>query len=304
MKKILSLILISAASTGILSAQSALSLDVNPDARTQAMGGVSATQAASAFSFWNNTSNTVLSEEKWQAGVSYGMWGGNNVISAGGYAKVAKFMAVSAGVKYFSYPSFEYSTDGYGSKMTTSSPKDMSAGIGLAFKIVNGLALSANVSWYSSSLDVKGASTASGISADFGATYRLRRLRLALTASNIGSKVNYGGTSTWSLPANAKLGIGTTIGTENHSVSIDGQAGLLFEGSSFFASAGVDYTIYKLVSVRAGYHYGDEAKFVPSYASAGIGVKISMVRIDGAYLFLSGDSPLKNTFCATVSVEF
>jgi len=304
MKKILALILISAASTGILSAQSVLSLEVNPDARSQAMGGVTVTQTASAFSFFNNTSNTILGKETWQAGVSYGMWGKDQMISAGGYARVAKIVAVSAGVKYYAFPSFEYSPDGYGAKMATASPKDMSAGVGVAVKVVKFLSLSANVSYYTSALDVEGASKASGVSADFGATFQFSKLRAGLTVANIGSKVNYGGTSSWNLPANARIGVGGTVGSENHSVAIDGQVGMLFEGSSFFASAGVDYTIHKIVSIRAGYHYGDQAKFVPSYASAGIGVKIAMVRIAGSYLFASGDSPLKNTFCASVSVGF
>lgn len=38
----------------------------------------------------------------------------------------------------------------------------------------------------------------------------LKFMRIGATVSNIGSKINYGGTSSYSLPANVRLGLGTT----------------------------------------------------------------------------------------------
>lgn len=54
---------------------------------------------------WNNAAAPALSAATMDAAVSYGLWqpsgAGNHVIAAAGYGRVARFMSVSAGIKYF-----------------------------------------------------------------------------------------------------------------------------------------------------------------------------------------------------------
>lgn len=42
-----------------------------------------------------------------------------------------------------------------------------------------------------------------------------------------------------------------------------------------------------IVFLRAGYHYGTQDKGLPSFASAGLGVKFFGVELNAAYLFAS-----------------
>jgi hypothetical protein len=49
-----------------------------------------------------------------------------------------------------------------------------------------------------------------------------------------------------------------------------------------------------MLALRLGYHYGSDSSAVPSYASAGVGIKLSGITLDASYLFAS--DVLKNTF--------
>lgn len=294
-----------------LGAQAVQLIDYNPDARTAGLAGAGASLQASAFSLWNNTAAPALSESTMDAAVSYGMWqpsaAGVHAISAAGYGRVAKFMTVSAGVRYFTHPAYDM-TDASGSVTGSFTPTDLTAGVGLAFRILPILSLGAGVHYVYS--DIGGPQKGGAVSADFGAMLDLRFLRVGLTASNIGSKINYGGLSAYSLPMNIRLGAGTTqyLGAEDrHALTASLQGGFLIEGASFFAEAGLEYAWNDMVRVSAGYHYGDAAASgaVPSYASVGAGFKILGIYIDAAYLIpASQDSPLSNTFSVGVGYRF
>ena len=53
------------------------------------------------------------------------------------------------------------------------------------------------------------------------------------------------------------------------------------------AAAGVQYSFRDMVFARAGYHYGADKAVLPSFASAGLGVKFFGVELNVAYLFAS-----------------
>lgn len=292
-------------------AQAAQFLDYNPDARTAGMAGAGASLQASAFSMWNNTAAAALSGQTMDVAASYGLWqpssAGNNAISAAGYGRVAEFMTLSAGIKYFSYKPYDITDSG--SLITGSyTPKEMSAGVGLAFRILPILSVGANVNYVFS--DIGGVKKAHAVSADFGAMLDLKFMRIGATVSNIGSKINYGGTSSYSLPANVRLGLGTTqyLGTAKKSaLTASLQGGMLLSDTSFFAEAGLEYGWNGLVRVSAGYHYGSSTVpgIIPSYASVGAGVKIIGIYLDAAYLIgTSPDSPLTNSFSISVGYTF
>lgn len=293
-------------SAGKVSAQMGSFLDYNPDAHVTGMGNAGAAMYATAFSMWNNTASTVFSDNNFDAAVSYGMWQpssfGNNVISVAGYGKVARFMTISAGVKYFMYKPMTMMDD-KGSPLGTFSPKEMTAGVGLAFKILPILSASANISYVMSDM-VSGKGNA--VSADFGVMMDLKFMRIGLTAANIGSKLNYGTESAYSLPANLKLGVGTTqVFAEDHALTASLQGGMVFDNSSFFAELGLEYMYNDLFRVSAGYHYGDGVKSVPSYASAGIGVSLWGVNLNASYLIgVTANSPISNSFLIGLGYSF
>lgn len=68
------------------------------------------------------------------------------------------------------------------------------------------------------------------------------------------------------------------------------------------AGAAAQYDWNDCLFVRCGYHYGDETKAIPSYASAGIGVKLSGVSLDAVWLFASGT--LRNSFALSLGYSF
>lgn len=125
--------------------------------------------------------------------------------------------------------------------------------------------------------------------------------------SNVGSKVSSSATGDFSLPAAATAAIGyhygafdTHLGPSGHRVELNARADYFFSGS-FAASIGAEYGFGDLVFARAGYHYGGES-VVPSFASAGLGLHISMITLDAAYLFAS--DVLGGSFAVSARVKF
>ncbi|HIZ87375.1 MAG TPA: PorV/PorQ family protein [Candidatus Coprenecus pullistercoris] len=289
-------------------AQTAGFLDVNPDPVSLSMAGTGTVMESTPFAMWNNIAATALDEQRFQVGAAYSLWNAsslgnpNNTVGVAGYGRVAKFMTVSAGVRYFGYSPITDASAG-----TSFTPIDLQAGVGFGFRILPILSLGANVNYVHS--DMGGAKAAGAVSADFGAMLDLKFLRIGLTAANIGSKLDYGGTSAYSMPANVKLGLGTVqrFGNEDrHALAVNLQGGLTFEESSFFAGVGAQYEYNDFVRVAAGYHYGDADKmFYGSYASIGAGVKFFGVMVNATYLIgTDKDSPLTNTFSIGVGYAF
>lgn len=292
-------------------AQTASFLNVNPDPEAMSLAGTGTVMEANAFSIWNNNAASALGGERFQVGAAYSLWqpsfSSNSNIAVAGYGRIAKFMTISAGFKYFSHQPYEVSGTEPGMVSGTFTPVEMQAVVGLGFKVLPILSLSANVGYVHS--DIGGPKKGGAVSADFGALLDLKFLRVGLTASNIGSRIDYGGASSYGLPANIKLGAGTIqrFGSEDkHAVAVNLQGGMTFENPAFFAALGAQYCFNDFIRVAAGYHYGDPDKMViGSYASVGAGVKLLGISLDLAYLIgLTPDSPLSNTFSVGVSYAF
>lgn len=309
MKKFLSVIaasIVVAVSAPSLLAQAGSFVDVNPDSRSMGMANSSIAVEPSAFAMWNNTSALVLSPKKFSAGASYTMWqpgaSNNNVIAVAANGRLGKFVSLSAGVKYFSYSSFELMDD-KGVSLGQYTPKEMTAGIGIGVRILPILSLSANVNYVLS--DLGAPKKGNAVTTDYGATLDLKVVRIGISANNIGSKLNYGGEKSYALPANMKVGVGTVQNFAKNQISVNLQGGMTFEHKGIFASLGAEYMYNNLIAVRAGYHYGDKTKVTPSYASVGLGVRFIGIDINAFYLIATGSSsPMKNTFGASLSYAF
>lgn len=70
---------------------------------------------------------------------------------------------------------------------------------------------------------------------------------------------------------------------------------------SLSATVAMSYTYRDMIAVRAGYRYGGES-VLPSFASAGLGIKFAGVSLDLAYLF-AGET-LSNTLCVGLGYSF
>lgn len=298
-------------SPAAINAQAVQFMDYNPDTRTAGLAGAGVSLGASAFSMWNNTAAPGLSDATMDIAVSYGLWqpsaAANSVISAAGYGRVAKFMTVSAGIKYFSYSPYSI-TDAEGLVIGSYTPKELTAGIGIAFRVLPILSVGANLHYVHS--DIGGKKKGGAVSTDLGALLDLKFMRIGVTAANIGSKIDYGGPAAYNLPTNLKLGIGTTqyLGKEDkHALTASLQGGMIMEGSALFAEAGLEYAWNDIVRVSTGYHYGSSSilGIVPSYASIGAGCKFLGIYFNAAYIIgTSNDSPVSNSFSLSIGYTF
>lgn len=285
-------------------------LDVNPDPVALSMGGTGTTLEATPYAMWNNAATAALTDDKFQIGAVYSLWQpsttANNAIAVAGYGRVAKFMTISAGIKYFGHSPYDI-TDGMTGMVTGQfTPVDLQAGIGLGFRILPILSLGANINYVHS--DIGGPQKGAAVAVDFGAMVDLKFVRIGVTASNIGSTINYGGPSSYGLPANLKFGVGTVqyFGNEDrHAFSANLEGGLTFDKTAVFAGIGAQYAWNDLVRVSAGYHYGDASKlFYGSYASVGVGIKLIGISLNAAYLIAVDDSPIGNTFSVGLGYAF
>ncbi len=93
---------------------------------------------------------------------------------------------------------------------------EYTADIGFAFRIIPGLAVSANVHYLSSDLGTEQKGNA--YSADIGLMYAVRRLKAGLTATHLGSKMDYGYGAYGAASINAGLSYRFEFGN-NHAIS-------------------------------------------------------------------------------------
>lgn len=284
-------------------------LDVNPDPHMTGLANAGSAMYATPFAMWNNTASTVFSENRMAVGVSCGMWqpgyAGVRVVSAAGYGRITKFMSLSAGIRYFSNKSYVV-TDDNGVRSGKYAPADMTAGVGLAFRFAKIVSLSANLNYMLS--DMAEAHQSNGVSADLGAMVHLKFMRVGLTLSHIGERLDWGGDFTYTLPANVKLGVSSTrkLGQNgHHEISATLEGGMVLNYRSVFSELGVEYKYHDRIRAAVGYHYGDADKYIPQYVSTGLGFKYWGISLDVSYMAgLSADCPVGNSFSVGLGYSF
>lgn len=186
-------------------------------------------------------------------------------------------------------------TSAQGQAAGTFRPLDWIAGAGVTVGISDAFAVGVKARVVTSA--IAGNARGMAFCGDVNFSYTGGIVSASIGARNLGSKINYGGAS-YSLPALAALQgsvrplDGFTIGAE-----LD----YLFAGG-LMAGLGLEYTIADLVSLRAGFHYGDPAKAIPTYVSLGLGVQFAGFRLDAA--FLTASKTLGNTLMIGFGYSF
>jgi hypothetical protein len=267
-------------------AQTGSFLNVPKNTREIAMGGVNA----------GSDAESVLNEETIMADASYLIWSpggvGTNLITAELGYRLGKLAILAEGGAnlYKPYPAF----DEYGNSSGEYSPKETVFGIGAAYCIMPGFGISVMAKYAGAQLSPTAKSAA--FCADVNIAYHLKSLTLGVSGSNIGSGslpifLEAGARNTFCLGKTLKLEAGL-------------EAGYITQGqhNAVIASAGVNLKIKELISIMAGYHFSTNTTFEPSYASAGIGIDISMIKISAAYL--TGNPYIGNTIGFTVGCAF
>ena len=276
--------------------QTAQFLTVSPDSYSLSLGGTGVISPASAFAIYNNNAATALSPFKGAFAASYTMWQptttDNQLMSLSGFIKMGKRSAISLGSRLFLYPAYDLSNP-QGSVTGAFNPRELSVDLGYAYNISGSFSAAATVHYISSKMGPEAAGSA--FAADLGLMYQPGNLSLGLTATNLGSKIDYG-YGPYSLPAQIKLGAGYRFSLqEKHLLTATVQAGYLIVNSGITAGIGLEYSYNNLISLRVGGHYGDPEKGIPSHLSAGLGFNFKGLTLNAAYLLVQKDSPLANS---------
>ena len=220
---------------------SVTSQSIAPDARAGGMGDTgAATDPDVASQYWNPAKYPFTIS---RAGVAlnYTPWLRQLVSDIDlaylvGYYRIGDYSAVSGSLRYFSLGEVFYGGSETGYSQMTLNPYEMSIDVAYSIMLSETFSIAAGVRWIYSDLTYDYSDTSSPGSAfavDLSAYYqnyvnigqRECQLGLGLNLSNIGSKINFGGTDRSEfLPANLRLGASLMIPVDEYnrfSISAD-----------------------------------------------------------------------------------
>ena len=279
------------------SAQAVPALLIGSDPVVFAAGGASVARPADAFAVDNNAAAMSLSAGSFDVAATYGTWApksaANLLAGLGAFYKFNDKFALGLSGRVLRDQPYDIASVG-GHVTGSFTPMDIVAGLGLSYTVAEGLSLGVTARLTASSIaaDMKG--TAFG--ADITAMYAKDAFNVALAACNLGSSISYGGES-YAQPMLVRAGGAYTVAGLTASAEVD----YLFSGA-LMAGLGLEYGIADIVFLRGGFHYGDAAKALPTYASLGLGAKYAGLHLDVA--FLTASKTLGNTLMFGLGYAF
>ncbi len=204
-------------------------LRLAPDARAGSMGDIGVATMPDANSIFYNGAKTSFNQSKYGIGISYAPMltqldiNSIYLLALSSYYKMNDKEAVSFGLRYFSKGDMAF-TDNIGNEVSRSKPNDLAVEAGYSRKLSNKLGLGLAVRYINSKLADNSSTpdykSGSAFAADLSLFYKMSKgwdFGIALT--NLGSKINYGGSSNTKSYIPANLAIGTaytkTINADN-----------------------------------------------------------------------------------------
>jgi len=171
------------------------------------------------------------------------------------------------------------------------------AGLGVAFS--DNFALGVNLKYAKEHL--LSSYSNEGLVFDITGTWRLNNTFVTGGLTGLGEGVKSDAGDNYPLPTALDIA-GNHIFelAEDHAVQLAARADYYLSGE-FALGAGIEYGFADMVFARAGYHYGGES-LVPSFASAGLGLKLGNFFVDASYAFAS--DILNNSFAIGAGVCF
>lgn len=308
-----------------LSAQTFPSLLLGPE--LAGYGTAGATTSMGAFAMDANVAAMSLSSNRLDAAVSCGIWqpeyADNTIINAGVRCRVFKGLALGLSFRdRLQKPYDIYTSGGVLSKDGNYTPKEYNIALGASYAFLPYLSAGVSLRYLRSDLAPEAASSA--FATDIALAYLQvlgrNKLEAGVSVNNLGTKLKYRDNS-YALPALAELrasysyyfgsasvenatGFCTGVPFKTDapsSLSVSAEFDALFSGA-VMAGVGLEYAFRNTLFVRAGYHYGDNAKAVPAYASVGLGLSFFGVSLNAAYIFAS--ETLLNSFDLSLGYSF
>ena len=301
----LTIILIAIVLPLVMSAQALPFVAADYSPVTAAKGGASVVETSStAYAAFTNAAAVPFSRLKGDFAFGYSLWQPSslktNVIGLAGSYNINNKVGIAAGFTYGMNPEYEV-FDAGGVSDGFFRPSQTQVNLGVSWRFIKYLALGVNLGYAGQKLAEKHGYGA--FTSDIFLMTEVKGFKAALGISNLASKVKSASGDKFALPSSLTVGLGYSADfAQKHSIDVNADLDYYFH-KAFTAAVGAGYTFNDLLSVRAGYHYGGKS-VIPSYASAGLGVKFFGVTIDCAYLIAGKDSPMKNTLSLSAGYRF
>ena len=275
-------------------------LAANPDARTAAMGN--ATVAADGMYLYNNPSAFLCANKKFSADASASIYEKTE-----GYEGTFGLYTATVGYKFANrhaaFAGFRYAgglkLKGYdmlGEPTKDYQPYNWTIDLGYAYMIGNGFSAYAvgNVIFSHLSKNAVGGAFTIGASYQKSTTTagnKSANLMLDAKVGAIGPQLDYGNGNKTTMPTYVAVGGALTVDVaDKHQVGGAWSTRYFFRPSEYktlMLGAGLEYTYNKMVSLRAGYEYGDRNL---SHFTMGAGFKYGGLRLNGAYMLKTANA--------------
>ena len=275
-------------------------LAANPDARTAAMGN--AAVAADGMYLYNNPSAFLGANKKFSADASASIYEKTE-----GYEGTFGLYTATVGYKFANrhaaFAGFRYAgglkLKGYdmlGEPTKDYQPYNWTIDLGYAYMIGNGFSAYAvgNVIFSHLSKNAVGGAFTIGASYQKSTTTagnKSANLMLDAKVGAIGPQLDYGNGNKTTMPTYVAVGGALTVDVaDKHQVGGAWSTRYFFRPSEYktlMLGAGLEYTYNKMVSLRAGYEYGDRNL---SHLTMGAGFKYGGLRLNGAYMLKTANA--------------
>ena len=275
-------------------------LAANPDARTAAMGNTAV--AADGMYLYNNPSAFLCANKKFSADASASIYEKTE-----GYEGTFGLYTATVGYKFANrhaaFAGFRYAgglkLKGYdmlGEPTKDYQPYNWTIDLGYAYMIGNGFSAYAvgNVIFSHLSKNAVGGAFTIGASYQKSTTTagnKSANLMLDAKVGAIGPQLDYGNGNKTTMPTYVAVGGALTVDVaDKHQVGGAWSTRYFFRPSEYkvlMLGAGLEYTYNKMVSLRAGYEYGDHNL---SHFTMGAGFKYGGLRLNGAYMLKTANA--------------
>ena len=275
-------------------------LAANPDARTAAMGN--AAVAADGMYLYNNPSAFLCANKKFSADASASIYEKTE-----GYEGTFGLYTATVGYKFANrhaaFAGFRYAgglkLKGYdmlGEPTKDYQPYNWTIDLGYAYMIGNGFSAYAvgNVIFSHLSKNAVGGAFTIGASYQKSTTTagnKSANLMLDAKVGAIGPQLDYGNGNKTTMPTYVTAGGALTVDVaDKHQVGGAWSTRYFFRPSEYktlMLGAGLEYTYNKMVSLRAGYEYGDRNL---SHFTMGAGFKYGGLHLNGAYMLKTANA--------------
>ena len=269
-------------------------LAANPDARTAALGN--AAVAADGMYLYNNPSAFLCANKKFSADASASIYEKTE-----GYEGTFGLYTATVGYKFANrhaaFAGFRYAgglkLKGYdmlGEPTKDYQPYNWTIDLGYTYMIGNGFSAYAvgNVIFSHLSKNAVGGAFTIGASYQKSTTTagnKSANLMLDAKVGAIGPQLDYGNGNKTTMPTYVAVGGALTVDVaDKHQVGGAWSTRYFFRPSEYkvlMLGAGLEYTYNKMVSLRAGYEYGDRNL---SHFTMGAGFKYGGLHLNGAYM--------------------